>query len=217
MKSAKMKKTDEMELEDLKKLSDFMCIGFLVMNLLFGTLLIACKMVYGNIAKVILIISIIISVITFILNRDEKKIYKVHYIYMGLIGSLGALSMYLCTSNQFMPESRITKVLIFLNFILVYAICFYRRIIVKNEKYIHSVKTGIGDDKYLVKDIIANIIISTIIIFIAKILDVNTFYINNGEFDDFISGIAVIGLSIALGVLFIKGIAIYLYRIKDKK
>jgi hypothetical protein len=217
MKSAKLKKMDEMELKDLKKLNDFICISFLVMNLLFGTLLIVCKMVYGNIAKVILIISIILSLIIFMLNRDEKKIYKVQYIYLELIGSLGALSMYLCTSNQFMPESMITKVLIFLNFIFVYAICFYRRIIVKNEKYIHSVKTGIGDDKYLVKDIVVNIIISTIIIFISKMLDVNSFYINEGEFDNFISGIAVIGLSIALGVLFVKGIAIYLYRIKDKK
>lgn len=216
MKSAKLKKMDEMELEDLKKLSDFICIGFLVMNLFFNTLLIVCKNVYGNVAKITLIISIILSIITFILNRDEKKRYIVHYIYLGLIGSLGALSMYLCTSNQFMPESRITKVLIFLNFIFVEGICFYRRIIVKNEKYIHSVKTG-TDDKYLIKDIVVSIIVSTIIIFIAKILDVNTFYINNGELDVFISSIAAIVLSIALGALFVKGMAIYLYRIKDKK
>jgi hypothetical protein len=217
MKSDKLKKMEEMELQDIKRFNDFICISFLVMNLFFNTLLIVCKGIYGNIAKVILIISIILSVITFILNRDEKKRYKVHYIYMGLIGSLGALSMYILAVNNLMPESMITKVLILLNFIFVYVICFYRRIIVKNEKYIHSVKTCIGDDKYLVKDIVVNIIISTIIIFIAKILDVNTFYINKGEFDDFISSIAAIGLSIALVVLFIKGIAIYLYRIKDEK
>lgn len=217
MKSAKLKKMDEMELEDFKKLSDFICIGFLVMNLFFNTLLIVCKNVYGNVAKITLIISIVLSIITFILNRDEKKRYKVHYIYLGLIGSLGALSMYLCTSNQFMPESMITKVLIFLNFIFVEGICFYRRIIVKNEKYIHSVKTSIGDDKYLVKDIVVSIIVSTIIIFIAKMLDVNQFYINEGEFGHFMNGIALIILSIALGALFVKGMAIYLYRIKDKK
>ncbi len=217
MRSAKVKKMEEMELQDLKGFNNFTCVGFLVMNLMFSTLLIVNDKAYVNVAKVTLIMSIILSVLIMVSNRDEKKRYLVGYIYTGLNSSLGAFSMYLSTCNKvFMPESMIANVLIFLNFIIVIGVCFFRRIIVKNKKYIDSVKTG-KNDIFFIKDAIVSIVISIILIFIAKVLDVNSFYITAGKLDVFICGIGIIGLSIILGPLNVNGMAMYLYKIKYKK
>jgi hypothetical protein len=215
MKSAKIKQADEMEIKDLKKLSIFISIGCMLGSILFNLILSSDKKVYHSIAPVLLVLTIILNVINIILSFNKKTIYKSIYILIPIQGILVLLSLYLNAVNCLTLGSTITKIIIFVNYIIVDLYIFYKRIIVKNEAYISSVKKG-THGRYIKRDLSVSLIVTAILLTIAKVIDSSPIIIEEGNGDKFISGIFLIGVTICLSIVYIIGMSNYLYNVKDK-
>ncbi len=216
MKSAKIKQADEMEVKDLKKLNVFISIGCMLGSILFNLILSSDDKVYHSIAPVLLVLTLILNVINIVLNVNKKPIYKSVYILIPIQGILVVLSLYLEAVNCLTLESTITKIIIFFNFIIVNLYIFYKRIIVKDKAYITSVSEG-THIKYIKKDLVLSLIISAIIITIAKVLDSSPIIIEKGELKLFIVSIIGIGVTICFSISYITAISNYLYNIKNNK
>jgi len=119
MKSAKIKQADEMEIKDLKKLSIFVSIAFMIASLLFNGALLMDKEVYSNISPILIGLSIILGIVLLILSLNEERIYMTYHIFGSIHGIVALLSIYLVCVNQLMPQSIVTKVLIFFNYLFV--------------------------------------------------------------------------------------------------
>lgn len=216
MKSAKIKQVDEMEIRDLKKLNIFISIGLMVGSIFFNLMLSSDDEVYHRIAPVLLVLTLILNVITIILSFNKKRIYKSDYILIPIQGILVVLSLYLEAVNCLTLESTITKIIIFFNFIIVNLYIFYKRIIVKDEDYISSIKKGIHG-RYIKRDLSVSLIVTAILLTIAKVIDSSPIIIEEGNGDKFISGIFLIGVTVCLSIVYIIAISNYLYSVKDKK
>ncbi|WP_346878580.1 hypothetical protein [Clostridium sp. UBA7791] len=216
MKSSKIKQSDEMEVKDLKKLNVFISIGCMLGSILFNLILSSDDKVYHSIAPVLLVLTLILNVINIVLNVNKKPIYKSVYILIPIQGILVVLSLYLEAANCLTLESTITKIIIFFNFIIVNLYIFYKRIIVKNEDYISSVKKG-THGRYIKRDLSVSLIVTAILLTIAKVIDSSPIIIEEGNGDKFISGIFLIGVTVCLSIVYIIAISNYLYSVKDKK
>jgi hypothetical protein len=216
MKLAKIKQAEEMEIKDLKKLSIFISIGCMLGSILFNLILSSDKKVYHSMASVLLVLTIILNVINIILSVNNKTIYKSVYILIPIQGILVLLSLYLNAVNCLTLGSTITKIIIFVNYIIVNLYIFYKRIIVKDEAYISSVKKG-THGRYIKRDLSFSLIVTVILLTIAKVIDYGPIIIEEGKGDKFISGIFLIGVTICFSIVYITAIANYLYNVKDKK
>ncbi|WP_346890564.1 hypothetical protein [Clostridium sp. UBA3887] len=216
MKASKIKQEEEMEIKDLKKLSIFVSIAFMIASLIFNGALLMDKEVYSNISPILIGLSIILGIVMLILSLNEKRIYMTYHIFGSIHGIVALLSIYLVCVKQLVPQSLITKILIFFNYLFINLWVFYKRIIVKDKDYITSVSEG-THIKYIKKDLLLSLIISAITITIAKVLDSSPIIIEKGELKLFIVSIIGIGVTICFSISYITAISNYLYNIKNNK
>jgi len=212
-----MKSANKMNDEQLVSFNIFVFIGLMMMNLILNLSLMLTKMIYSEMAKYVLIFSVSCFILNIILISFNKKSIKfASYILGTLMGNLTVFSVYLLALNYLKPESSLTKSFFILNFIIVEMILIYYRIIKKDEKYMASVKIG-KHGKYVKKDIIVSLVISTINIIISKLFDENPFNVYTKKVDVLLSSFGLIIVSIIAVVLYVTAIANYLYSVKDKE
>ena len=216
MKSAKFKQAENIEVKDLIKLNIFISVAFTLGCIFLNFMLSYSKEVYHSIAPILVAITIPLNIISIILSFNKKTIYMSGYILIPMQGILVFLSLYLNAANCLTPESIITKIIIFANYILVSLYIFFKRIIVKNEDYISSVKKG-THGTYVKRDLIASLILTAILLTIAKVIDSSPIIIKKGKSDKFTTGLYLIGGAICFSITYITAIANYLYNVKDKK
>ncbi len=210
MKASKIKQEEEMEIKDLGKLSIFVSIAFMIASLIFNGALLIDKEVYSNISPILIGLSITLGIVMLILSLNEKRIYMTYHIWNC------SIAIYLVCVNQLVPQSLITKILIFFNYLFINLWVLYKRIIVKDKDYITSVSEG-THIKYLKKDLLLSLIISAIIITIAKVLDSSPIIIEKGELKLFIVSIIGIGVTICFSISYITAISNYMYNINNNK
>lgn len=212
-----MKPTNKMNHKQLMHFNIFVSVGIIIMNLLFNLPLILNKMTYYMVAKYVLIISLVFFLLNFLLISINKNTLKfTSYIIGTLMGNLTIFSMYLLALNYLKPESMITKTMLLLNFVVVESILIYRRLIKRDIDYISCIKSG-NHGKYVKKDIIVSLFISTIVIILAKLLDVNPLNIYTKKVDVLLSSFIIMIITMIGVVLHVTGIANYIYAEKQKK
>lgn len=207
-------KYDE-NIRELRKFMLFIIIGILVLNMILNYAIIADKKVYSSIGKFVLIITIICSIISIILGMNDNKLLQVIYLGGSLIGNFTILSLYLLSINYLKPESVYSRILLLLNFLIIEFVVFFRRIIMKDSKYILAIQNG-KHDGYVKCDIAIALIMSGIIISISKAIDINPVNFLSQNFDLILAGIGGVTVAIIGIVVNITAIANYLYTIKKR-
>lgn len=212
-----MKPANKMNNRQLTLFNIFIFIGILALNLLFNLSIILNEMIYHRVARYLLVISLVIFILNLILlNLNKSTLKFTSYILGTLMGNLTIFSMYLLALNYFKPEAEITRIILLLNFILVEVLLVYKRLIKKDNNYILSIKSG-NHGKYVKKDIFLSLIISTIIIVLAKSLDVNPLNIYGKKIDVLLSNFMIIIITMAGIPLYVTAIANYIYAERHKK
>jgi hypothetical protein len=189
-------------------------VGILGLSLVLNYAIISGGKVYSNIARILMILTVSCAILNILLSMFNNILVKVTYIGGSLIGNLTLLSMYLLASNNLMLVSSAAKTIVFLNFFIVEMALFIRRIFIKNNDYIDSIKQG-KHNKFVKNDIIVALFISIVLICLAKFIDSNVSEFISQSFDKQIVGICGVAISSIGVVVYITSIANYMYAIKE--
>jgi hypothetical protein len=203
--------------KNLKETRTFLILitlGILGLSLVLNYAIIESEAYYSGLAKIVFLATIICAISNIILGMFNRVVVQVTYIGGTLIGNMTVLSLYILSMEKLYLESELANILVISNFFIVELLLFIRRIILRDSKYINSVKQG-KHSRYVKNDIVTVLLTSFLIILSAKIIDSNNSKLILDSYDSYV--ISIGGLSISsIGIaVYVNSIANYLFAVKQ--
>lgn len=202
-----MKQLNRKNLNGIRKMSIIGSGSFLLLSLIFNALIITNAKEFVTIARVLSVVSMGFAAVTLLSSITNKILLFSGYVGTAANGCIAVLSLYLAACTRLSFSSLISQSVVIANFILIIIVLLYKRIFIKNNVYIESIKKG-THSKYIREDSMFCLIITTIILSFAKFIDANK---NIIELENVLGSIFLIAIAIIGVAFYITILAKYLY------
>lgn len=196
---------NQIEAEDLKWYNKGLAWVFLFLQI-FNILIIVDKMIYSNIAKIVLFASIVNCIL--ILSNNKKNPKKALYKHGSIHLNLTILTIYIYGLNFINLQGDFAKAMFMVEYIIINLVFILKRVVTRNEEIKNSIGTPKAR-KYLKKDLIICTCISLATTIFAKIQDGTSLFTSSVEKDMAICGIIFAVIIPIASVASIYGMAFY--------
>lgn len=202
-----VKSANDMNLKEMRRFVFVTALPIMLLTLFFNAMIIKDDIAFVWISKVLIIVSIILTSGILLCVMFNKLVLLASYIGTAINGSVFVLSLYLAISARLDFVSILSQILVVINFILIATILVVKRIVIKNDTYIMSIRKR-KHAKYIRRDSIFCLITSAIILTFAKFVSKGE---NLLEMDKILPSIILLAVSI-IGLVFdVTGLANYVY------